>query len=118
MGLLLISPSDLPPLSRTAFFGTDSMISIRLSVPSRQQIGSNRLLPLVAYDLISDHRLARIHRDMFHSDLLLSSATMLVEPLDQARYCSSGPVSKGQISRACLEMFSTGKTLRTNAERV
>jgi len=34
---------------------------------------------------------------MLHDDLLLPSATMVVKPLSQKRYCSCGLVSKREI---------------------
>jgi hypothetical protein len=42
--------------------------------------------------------LISIHRHMLHSDLLLPSASVLIEPFGQEGYCPRGLVSKLRIS--------------------
>jgi hypothetical protein len=69
------------------------------------EFGCRNGLELAAYNLIGDHRLIGIDRDMFHNDLLLTSPPMLIKPLCQQ---SNGPgrlIGQGKIFRAGLEIL-------------
>jgi hypothetical protein len=85
---------DPPPSTGTASFGPCWMISIGFSVPAVSNLVAMVSFSLVGHDLIGDHGLFSIHRHMLHSDLLLSSTSMLVETFGQECYGPRGLVGK------------------------
>ena len=105
MGLMLISFPYPPPVQFHSLSSSDRhrLLGGGLSAQRR----TTRLRLLVARDnTVRDHRLVSVDGDVFDDDLLLASASVLVEPFGQKRNCPRGFVSELQVFCMSLEMLA------------